>query len=41
MDNEKKNIFGWKLGQWFAIVLTICLSALAIGITAKILIWMF
>lgn len=38
---EEKNTTGQKLGRAMATVVGVCLMALVIAMTAKIIIWMF
>lgn len=39
MENNNKNSLGYKIGQDLAFVIGLCLAAILIALTAKLIMW--
>jgi len=39
MENNNKNSLGYKIGQALAFVIGLCLAAILIALTAKLIMW--
>lgn len=39
MENNNKNSLGYKIGQALAFVIGLCLEAILIALTAKLIMW--
>lgn len=39
MENNNKNSFGYKVGQTLAFVIGLCVAAILVALTVKLILW--